>query len=190
MHITILSGSTRINRNSHRVALGLQKAIESLGHTVEVLDLAQYRFPLLEEVLHRHPNAPDGLEEFAEKIRRSDAHLFVTPEYNGSYTAALKNAVDYLKEGEFTQKVIGTVTVTTGALGGMRAALATQQLILALSAFPIPQMLPVGLVIQRFDEAGNLIEPAFDRQLQAFLRAFFWLAEAVVQKQRLVSSLN
>lgn len=184
MHITILSSSTRLNRASHRVALALEDAINAQGtHTAEVLDLAEYRFPLMEEVLHRHPNPPAGLADFAEKIRVSEAHVFVSPEYNGSYTSALKNAVDYLKEGEFARKTIGVVSVTTGALGGIRAALAMQQLVLGISAFPIPQMLTVGSVLQRFDETGRLIDPAFERNMDAFLKNFLWLAEAVAEKK-------
>ncbi len=184
MHIAILSSSTRLNRQSHRAALGLARMLEQSGdHTVEVLDLVVYQFPLLEEVLHRHPNAPEGLREFAGKIRQTDALLFVSPEYNGSYTAALKNAVDYLKEGEFTQKVIGVVGVTSGMLGGIRAALSMQQLVLGLSAFPIPQMLPVGQVAQKFDETGVLLDPAFEKNIQVFLQQFLWLAEAVAVKK-------
>jgi len=185
MHISIISSSTRLNRQSHRVALGLAQFIERVGtHSVEVLDLAAYQFPLLEEVLHRHPNAPNGLQEFSEKIRQSDAFLFVSPEYNGSYTAALKNAVDYLKEGEFIRKVVGVVSVTTGGLGGIRAAMAMQQLVLGISAFAIPQMLPVGHVTQRFDENGQLLDPAFEKNIQTFLHHFLWLAEAVRAKKQ------
>lgn len=184
MHITILSASTRLNRQSHRVALGLERAIHAEGkHTAEILDLAEYNFPMLEEVLHRHPNPPAGLAEFAAKIRRSDAHIFVSPEYNGSYTAALKNAVDYLKEGEFSKKVIGIASVSAGMMGGMRAALAMQQLVLAISAYPIPQMLTVGNLQQRFDEEGLLLDPVFDKNIQNFLQNFYWLADAVVQKK-------
>jgi len=184
MHITILSGSTRINRQSHRVALGLEKIINAQGvHTAEVLDLAAYDFPMLEEVLHRHPQPPKGLADFAERIRQSDAHLFVSPEYNGSYTAALKNAVDYLKEKEFAQKVIGIVSVSAGMLGGIRAALAMQQLVLGLGAYPVPQMLPVAQVSQRFDETGLLLDPGFEKNIRVFLEQFLWLAEAVSDKK-------
>jgi len=184
MHITILSASTRLNRQSHRVALALKQFIEAQGeHSAEILDLAAYRFPVLEEVLHRHPAPPEGLAEFADKVRRSDAHIFVSPEYNGSYTAALKNAVDYLKEGEFSKKVIGIATATTGMLGGIRAALAMQQLILAISGIPIPQMLTVGNLPQRFDENGALIDPVFEKNMRNFLHHFLWLAEAVVRKK-------
>ncbi|MBL7803235.1 MAG: NAD(P)H-dependent oxidoreductase [Saprospiraceae bacterium] len=184
MHITILSASTRLNRQSHRVALALKQFIEAQGeHSAEILDLAAYRFPVLEEVLHRHPAPPEGLAEFADKVRRSDAHIFVSPEYNGSYTAALKNAVDYLKEGEFSKKVIGIATATTGMLGGIRAALAMQQLVLAISGIPIPQMLTVGNLPQRFDENGALLDPVFEKNMRNFLHHFLWLAEAVVRKK-------
>ncbi len=186
MHIAILSSSTRLNRQSHRAALGLAHFIEQQGlHTVEILDLAASQFPLLEEVLHRHPNAPIGLAEFANQVREADAYLFVSPEYNGSYTAALKNAVDYLKEGEFARKVIGVVSVTSGSLGGIRAALSMQQLVLGIAGIPIPQMLPIGQVAQKFDETGQLLDPAFEKNIQAFLSAFLWLAEAVVEKKAL-----
>lgn len=184
MHITILSASTRLNRQSHRVALALERLINEQGeHTAEILDLAEYQFPILEEVLHRHPNPPVRLAEFAAKIRRSDAHLFVSPEYNGSYTAALKNAVDYLKEGEFSKKVIGTVSVSAGMLGGIRGALSMQQLILAISAFALPQMLTVGNLAQRFDENGRLLDPIFEKNMHNYLLQFYWLAEAVTQKK-------
>lgn len=184
MRIAILSSSTRVNRQSHRAALGLARFIEQQAvHTVEILDLAASNFPLLEEVLHRHPNAPTGLAEFADQVRQADAFLFVSPEYNGSYTAALKNAVDYLKEGEFSRKVIGVVSVTSGALGGMRAALAMQQLVLGIAGIPIPQMLTIGLVGQKFDEDGQLLDLAFEKNIQTFLRHFLWLAEAVVEKK-------
>lgn len=188
MHIAILSSSTRIDRLSHRVALALEKVIAAQGqHTVEILDLAAYQFPVMEEVLHRHPNPPAGLEAFAEAIRRSDAHLFLSPEYNGSFTSALKNAVDYLKEQEFARKTIGVVSVSTGALGGIRAALAMQQLVLGVSGFPIPQMLTVPQVGQKFDENGEILDPAMAQRIDTYLRHFLWLAEAVTDKKMAVA---
>lgn len=184
MHITIISGSTRLQRQSHRVALALENFIAARGlHTVEVLDLAAYHFPVFEEVLSKHPNPPDGLAEFAEKIRRSDAHIFVSPEYNGSYSSALKNAVDYLKEQEFARKTIGIAAVSAGMLGGIRAALQMQQLVLGVGGFPIPQMLNVPQVHLKFDEEGNLTEPAFEKNMAVFLDRFLWLAEAVAEKK-------
>ncbi len=184
MQIAILSGSTRLNRQSHRVTLALKRWIEAhTSHSAEVLDLAEYHFPALEEVLNRHPNPPEGLNDFARRIREADAYLFVSPEYNGSYTAALKNAVDYLKDQEFARKVIGVVSVSAGALGGIRAALAMQQLVLGIAGYAIPQMLTVGQVQQRFDEQGNLLDAAFEKNIRQFIDGFLWLSEAVFEKR-------
>jgi NAD(P)H-dependent FMN reductase len=183
MVISILSSSTRINRQSHRVALALRQHIGELGYEALLLDLSELRFPLMEEVLHRHPNPPADLPDFASAVRQSDALIFVSPEYNGSYTAALKNAVDYLKENEFANKVIGVAAVTAGNAGGVRAALAMQQLVLGIGGIPIPQMLLVGAVTQRFDEHGQLTDPTFSKQMQQFLDAFCWLSEAVKEKK-------
>ncbi|MFN4254631.1 MAG: NADPH-dependent FMN reductase [Saprospiraceae bacterium] len=185
MHISIISGSTRIDRKSHRVALGLEKAFQQRGsHSVEVLDLAAYNFPIIEEVLQRHPNPPAGLADFAEKIRASDAFVFVSPEYNGTYTSALKNAVDYLKDQEFARKVVGVSSVSTGMMGGIRAAMEMQHLVLGVGGFPIPQMFNVPQVHLKFDEAGNLTDPNFEKNLNTFLDRFLWLAEAVFAKKQ------
>jgi len=184
MHISILSGSTRLNRQSHRVALALESIINRQGiHTAGVLDLARYDFPMMEEVLHRHPNPPAGLADFAAEVRHSDAFIFVSPEYNGSYTAGLKNAIDYLKEREFAGKVIGVASVTAGMLGGIRAALAMQQLVLGIAGYALPQMLTVGQVSQRFDAEGNVLDPLFEKNIDNFLGHFCWLAEAVTEKR-------
>ncbi|MDX2136139.1 MAG: NADPH-dependent FMN reductase [Saprospiraceae bacterium] len=192
MRIAIISASTRINRQSHRVALALEQYVQAAGvHTVDLIDLAAYAFPVMEEVLHRHPDAPPGLADFADRVREADAFLFVSPEYNGSYTAALKNAVDYLKESEFSKKVIGVVSVTSGPLGGMRAAMNMQELVLGIAGFALPQMLLVGQVSQRFDETGALLDPAFGPKVDVFLKNFLWLAEAVWdKKQVLVADLH
>jgi NAD(P)H-dependent FMN reductase len=188
MHITILSASTRLNRLSHRVAQALEKQITAQGiHTAEILDLAEYNFPVLEEVLARHPNPPAGLQDFADRVRQSDAHIFVSPEYNGGFTSALKNAVDYLKDKEFGRKAIGIATVSSGMLGGIRAALAMQQLVLGIGAYPIPQMLTVPQVSQRFDEDGALLDPGFEKKFTGFLEQFYWLAEAVAEKKQALS---
>jgi azobenzene reductase len=183
MHISILSSSTRIDRLSHRVALALERSIAGRGHSARILDLAMYKFPIMEEVLHRHPEPPAGLSDFSDAIRQSDAQIFLSPEYNGSYTAALKNAVDYLKENEFARKAIGVVSVTSGPMGGMRGAISMQQLVLGVSGFALPQMLLVPQVAQKFDEQGTLLDLAFQPKIDFFLNNFIWLAEAVSDKK-------
>jgi NAD(P)H-dependent FMN reductase len=147
-------------------------------------DLLQYKIPLFEETLLRHPDPSDALRDLGAILTRADAMLFVTPEYNGSYSPALKNAVDHYNKTEFARKAVGIVTVTTGSMGGVRAGLALQHLILALFAYPTPQMLLVPAVQTKFDEAGNLLDPAFEKNIAGFMKEFLWLAEAVHERKK------
>jgi NAD(P)H-dependent FMN reductase len=180
MHITIISASTRLHRLSHRVSQALERSInEREGYSASILDMAEYQFPIMEETIKKLSVLPDGLADFAARLRASDAHLFVSPEYNGTYTAALKNALDYLDNQEFKRKVIGISSVTTGPLGGMRGALALQQLVLAVGGIAIPDMLLVPQVDKKFDADGRVIDPAFELKFNGYLNNFLWASEAI-----------
>ncbi len=184
MQIAILSGSTRIDRKSHRVALALVAEIEKRGHEADLLDLAEFRFPVFEEVLAKLEEPPEGLVDFSERVKRADAAIFLSPEYNGSYTSALKNAVDFLKESEFARKPIGVATASGGLLGGMRAALNLQELALGVGGFSLPGMLLTPEVGKKFGEKGELLDPFFQPKIDAFLNSFLWLSEAVLDRKQ------
>lgn len=184
MNLTIISSSTRIGRQTHRVALGLEKFLQNIDNLIITLvDLAEYQLPMFEEVISRHPEPSPAMLQLGKILNQSDAFLFVTPEYNGTYTPALKNMVDSYNKTEFSRKAIGIVTVTTGGMGGIRAAMQMQQLIPALFAFAAPHMLLVSHLTQKFDEDGNLIDENFRKNLDNFTKEFLWLAEAVHEKK-------
>lgn len=184
MKVVVISSSIRPGRTSHRVALHLANRLNAVeGVEAEVLDLAAHNLPLLEETFVRHTNKPAAADELGNILNQADAMLFVSPEYNGTYTAALKNITDYYNKAEFQRKVIGTVTVSTGMMGGIRAALQMQQLIMALFAYTSPHMLPVGMVLDKFEEDGTLKQPEYEKNLAHFTREFLWLATAVKAKK-------
>jgi NAD(P)H-dependent FMN reductase len=110
----------------------------------------------------------------------ADAFILVTPEYNGSYTPALKNLFDHFPKQ--SHKVFGIVTASPGALGGMRAALQLQTLIYALFGIGSPHMLVIPSVDKKFDENANLADPFFQKNIDVFLTEFLWLAEHVAEK--------
>jgi NAD(P)H-dependent FMN reductase len=112
-------------------------------------------------------------------VAGSDAIVVVSPEYNGGYSPALKNAIDYIDPAHFRRKAWGTVTVSNGPMGGMRAAQALHHLALALFAVPCPQMLLVGSVEQKVAEDGTVADPSIERGLGNFRREFLWLAKAL-----------
>jgi NAD(P)H-dependent FMN reductase len=68
-------------------------------------------------------------DDIQEKLDQADASVFLSPEYHGSYSGALKNAVDYFST-EFRRKPIGVVAVGAGRMGGINASTEMQQLVL------------------------------------------------------------
>jgi NAD(P)H-dependent FMN reductase len=119
--VAIITGSTRPGRNNEAVARWvLEIAKQRRDAEFELVDIADYHLPLLNEAVppgmgkyeHAHTKA------WADKIASFDAFVFVTPEYNHSTSAALKNAIDYLFE-EWNNKAAGFVSY--GSAGGARA---------------------------------------------------------------------
>lgn len=184
MNILIVSASVRDGRTSHGVSLYLQQKLNTTGHQAQILDLKALPQPLLTHTLDKSPAPDQQYLEARNMIREAEALIFVSPEYNGTYTAALKNLVDHMSKAEFAKKVIGISSPTTGPMGGMRGALAMQQLVLALWGIALPQMLTVPFVDKKVSTTGELLDPAFEKTVDNYLREFLWLAEAVVHQHQ------
>lgn len=180
MNIIIVSASTRTGRQTHKAALALEKKINTTPDArAEILDLKEANLPLFEDVMQMDASPENPINKAFTFLDKADALIFVTPEYNGSYSSALKNLVDFYPKKTFANKAVGTVSITTGVLGGMRAALQLQQLILALWAIPCPHMLLIPAVHTKFDEMGNIIDSSFEKNIDTFLSEFLWLASAL-----------
>lgn len=124
--IAIILGSTRPGRRIETAAqwvaeaAGRHPAVKAGEASVELIDIADYGLPLLDEPLParsgHYQNA--HTKQWAATIDRFDGFVFVTPEYNSSIPAALKNAIDYLYT-EWNHKAAGFVS--HGVDGGTRA---------------------------------------------------------------------
>ena len=110
-----------------------------------------------------------------------DAFILVTPEYNGSYTPALKNLLDHYPKQH--HKAFGIATASPGALGGIRAAMQLQQLVYALFGIGSPYMLVTPGIDKKFDKEGNLIDENFKKSVDLFLKEFLWLAGKLVEEK-------
>ena len=87
---------------------------------------------------------------------------------------------DFYPKTTFAKKAFGIVTVSSGVLGGMRAAMQLQQFVLALWGIASPQMLLVPTVQTKFDKEGEIIDPNFTKSVDTFLKEFLWLSKALL----------
>jgi NAD(P)H-dependent FMN reductase len=153
--LAIISPSVRQGRKSHRVALWFKSYLEDNNlAAVEILDLAEYRFPLFDERLKKQENPLPGAVEFAGKIRTSDGVVIIAPEYNGGYPASLKNVVDLLTD-EWRGKPVAISSVSDGPFGGTQVITSLQFSLWKMGAWTVPAMFPVPRVTEIFDEEGR-----------------------------------
>lgn len=183
LHYTIISGSIRQNRNSHRVSLHLMERINSEANSkATLIDLAEVNLPVMTDLWDKHPEHTDAYTKLADTLKDSDAFIWVSPEYNGSYTPALKNFIDHFPKFAFFRKPVGVVSVSTGSLGGIRGAMNMQELALAVQAYALPQMLLVPQVTTKFNEGGVMTDANFEKQLNLFVSELVWISDAVKKK--------
>ena len=137
-NLTVIIGSTRPGRAGLPIAEWfVDRARRHGGFAVEVADLAEVNLPLLDEPNHPrlHQYTHQHTQEWSARIERADALVFVTPEYNYGYPAAIKNAIDYLYH-EWRDKAVGFVSYG-GVAAGTRAVQQLKQVVTTLKMVPV-----------------------------------------------------
>jgi NAD(P)H-dependent FMN reductase len=136
--LQIVIASTRPGRVGLPVATWFaERARAHGGFTVEVVDLAEANLPLFDEPKHprlgqyEHQHTKD----WSATISRGDAFVFVMPEYNYGFNAAIKNAIDYLHV-EWQHKPVGFVSYG-GVAAGTRAVQMLKQVVTTLKMVPV-----------------------------------------------------
>ena len=120
-------------------------------------------------------NPVQRVKEFKFAIKRADAILMVTPEYNFSFSGVLKNAIDSgsrpFGDNSFDRKPVAVMNASTGMLGGARAQYHLRQVFVFLNMYLVngPDVL-VGTAKDRFDANGRLIDENSRRFVKQLLQ--------------------
>ena len=184
-HIAIISASVRTGRKSHRVSLYFENfLVQQNLASAEILDLHVCQFPVFTERLQHLPSPSPDVLEFAEKIRKADGVIIVTPEYNGGYPASIKNAIDLLYE-EWHHKPIAIATVSDGIFGGSQVIMSLLFTLWKMHAWVIPAMFPVPNVEANFSETGHPAKKTTDDRARIFIDEFLWCIQAKSKMDKL-----
>jgi NAD(P)H-dependent FMN reductase len=151
--LRIIIGSTRPGRVGPSVAAWIaERAREHGGFDVAVTDLAELNLPMYDEP--NHPRLKQYVhqhtKDWSALVEASDAFVFVTPEYNYGFNAALKNAIDYLN-AEWANKPAGIVSYG-GVAAGTRATQMLKQVLTALRIMPVTDAVNIPFVAQHLDD--------------------------------------
>ncbi|MEE3715786.1 NAD(P)H-dependent oxidoreductase [Tumidithrix elongata RA019] len=173
LFIPVILGTVRQGRKSEHVAqFVMQEVSKQQGVETELIDIRNIPLSTIDE----GENIKD--KGFSETIDRADGLIIVVPEYNHGYPGLLKHVLDTnLKE--YIHKAVGICGVSAGPFGGTRVI---QNL--------LPVMRELGLVtifwdgnfssVQNiFDESGNLLEEAYIRRMDKFLKELIWMSKVL-----------
>ncbi len=185
MKLAILCGSVRMGRKSIHVANHLVNTFEAnpAFDSVELLDLADYNLPMMQERRGQHPNLPAAAEKLGMTLESADALVVVTPEYNGSYPGVLKNALDYYLD-EYRKKPVGIVSVSSGSMGGNLAHKELSVMFMRIGAFVSPSRLYVSEVGKMFEEDGKAVGERYLKASAKFADEFAWFTGAIIGASR------
>lgn len=155
LKLNIVIGSTRPGRIGPVIAGWLKEFATAHGaFDVELVDLADFHLPLLDEATH--PRLQQYEHEHTRRWSRSvasaDAFVFVTPEYDYFPPASLVNAVQALHL-EWHYKAAGVLSYG-GVSGGLRSAQELRQLLANVNVHALPQVVPVPFFPDFIDDEG------------------------------------
>lgn len=181
MKITILLGSVREGRQTNRAAYYLEQRLKESGIETDLIDLAKDRLPVLG---YETGDAEESrqIKSIGERLDNSDALIFVTPEYQASFSGVLKNAIDHYYT-EFNKKPIGIVAASAGGMAGINAATQLQQVILGVGGFPMPMSFLVPRIHNAFDDSYAPQNEKVVKTADQFLEEFLWFAGVLTQKR-------
>lgn len=185
--IFIISGSNRQGRGTPKVANWvLQTAVKAEGAEFELVDLADYELPFMQEASPPQSNPDRTLEgdakKWVEKMGEADGYIIVTPEYNHSVPGYLKNALDTL-DSQLKQKPVAIVS--HGVIGGGRANEHLRLIVnSSLGAVAVPEsvtLIAMPAFAEVFGENGALVEKYAHAQepLESMIASTVWYTGAL-----------
>lgn len=175
--ILVFAGSTRQNSFNKILARAAANEIEQQGATATYVDLKDFPMPLYDGDFEQTQAYPESAANLKQLFQTHQGILLVSPEYNSSVTAVLKNTLDWLtRNGEgggdasvFTGQVAGICSASPGGLGGLRGLVHVRAILGNMGCHVIPKQLAIGGVMNAFSESGELKEPPKQQQLAALV---------------------
>jgi len=187
--IMVVVGSVRPGRIGLPIAEWVRDAIGEV-HAEEPLqidfaDLAAIGLPLMDEPNHPrlHDYTQQHTKDWSARVEHADAFVFVTPEYNHSFSPALKNALDYLSD-EWFRKPVGFVSYG-GVSAGTRGVIALKPAVVGLGLVPAAVAVELPYAAKQIGDDGQF-EPTElqEKQLTAVTTELVALATALRPLQR------
>ena len=187
MKVLVFAGSTRSGSFNRKLAREVAGLARERGAEVTHLELGDYELPMYNGDLEAR-GMPADVMKLKQMFFDHPAWIICTPEYNASYPPLLKNTLDWLSrpvKGDadwsdgfrFSRgKVVGVLSASPGALGGIRSQSHLVPLLFNLQCWVSPQTYGVSRAAAAFDDQGKLVEDEARKRVGAVVDQVLWAA--------------
>ena len=187
MKLLVFAGSTRQNSFNRKLARVTAAMATASGADVTHIELADFDVPMYNADLEAQ-GTPADVMRLKQLMHDHPAWIICTPEYNASYPALLKNTLDWVSSPvkgnpEWTDgfkstrgKVVGVLSASPGALGGLRSQSHLAPLLINLECWLAPKNFALGRAGDAFDDTGALKDERAIKSVQAVIDQVIWAA--------------
>jgi len=189
LKILVIPGSLRSGSlNARLAAVAVHELVQS-GAEVTRISLADFPLPIYDGDLQAKSGVPKQAVNLKRMIGAHRGVLIVTPEYNSSVPALLKNTIDWVSRVQdpdetrgqvFRETVFAIAAASGGRLGGARALAALRLILSACHASVIPNQLALSFADQAYDDMDRLKHPADLEALQAMVRQLIDISQRMM----------
>ena len=188
--LLVFAGSTRQQSFNRKLAQATAAIARDAGARVTLLELSDFDIPMYNADLETQ-GTPADVIRLKEILWRHPAWVICSPEYNGSYTALLKNTIDWAsspvkghpdwRDGlkSFQGKVVGMLSASPGALGGLRSQSHLAPLLINLECWLAPRAFALGSAGSAFDESGALLQQTHRDRVRGVVDQVLWAASCL-----------
>ena len=161
VHIAAIVGTMRPGNLTSRVlALAVDELLKRPGVRVTRIDPAELDLPFPGQ-----PGESPGRERLQDAVRDADGVLFATPEYHGSYAAAMKLVIENLGyPSELAGKPAALIGAASGAIGAVKALEHLRSVLSHVGAIVLPGPVSVAGVGRVFDAEGRCLDEAVEKR--------------------------
>jgi chromate reductase, NAD(P)H dehydrogenase (quinone) len=167
--ILAFAGSARQASFNKLVVKIAVEGARAAGAQVTYLDFRDLPMPLFDEDLEAKEGLPENVRKFKQLMMAHQGFLIASPEYNGSITPLLKNAIDWASRplpGEppfalscFRDKVAVLMSASPGGLGGLRGLTHVRTILSGIGVLVLPEQIAIPRAFEAYDAEGRLKDP-------------------------------
>jgi len=171
-----MAGSIRKESMNKKLAQLAAKMAKKDGIEKTFIDLKDYEMPLYNGNLEDKNGLPENAIKLKQLFIENDGIFIASPEYNGSFSALLKNTLDWISRSHsenepslsaYKGKVAAISAVSPRPIGGLRGLVPLRMLLGNLGVTVTPTQVAIGSGFKAFDSEGKLVDERQTSKLQA-----------------------